>query len=192
MAEPKRNKQREEFRKQLSQTWDDAQIQQVPEAQETWENERVLEIKGPEPHPVEPPAEAETDLSLILPKVRHPVFEMVRTAVRRDGFTHPEAGNFVMLPREFGAILALETKAIAQVVYYVICETIGWVDPHGRSGRREWVQLGHRAFELICGSKSQGATGVKTALQKGYIVRRPCKNGYEYSIRWRENTETQH
>ena len=111
------------------------------------------------------------------------------STIRRDGFTHPEVGNFIMLPREFGAILTLETKAVAQVVYMIICETIGWVDPHGRSGRREWIQLGHRHFEMVCGSKSQGATGVKEALQKGYIIRRPCGNSYEYSIRWKDLKE---
>ncbi len=44
-------------------------------------------------------------------RVTHPVFEMVRNAVRRDGFTHPEQGQFIMLPREFEAVLALENKA---------------------------------------------------------------------------------
>ena len=192
MAESKRSKHREAFRQQLSQTWDDAQIQHDVPLPEAWESDRVVEIKAPEASPIEPPLPApsiEVDFSLAPPKVRHPVFEMVRSTIRRDGFTHPEVGNFIMLPREFGAILTLETKAVAQVVYMIICETIGWVDPHGRSGRREWIQLGHRHFEMVCGSKSQGATGVKEALQKGYIIRRPCGNSYEYSIRWKDLKE---
>jgi len=199
MAESRRNKQREIFRQQLAQTWDDARIHHVPEqSSEPWESDRVVEVNPSAVPPLQPPpvspevrrgGQDEPDFSLTPPKLRHPVFEMVRTAVRRDGFTHPEAGNFIMFPREFGAILTLETKAVAQVVYHIICETIGWIDPNGRGGRREWVQLGLRDFELICGSKSQGAVGAKTALQKGYILRRPYKNGFEYSLRWKEQKD---
>ena len=118
----------------------------------------------------------------------------------RSGAVFPDGGDhrvrraraaalLGLFPREFGAILTLETKAVAQVVYHIICETIGWIDPNGRGGRREWVQLGLRDFELICGSKSQGAVGAKTALQKGYILRRPYKNGFEYSLRWKEQKD---
>ena len=120
-------------------------------------------------------------------RVTHPVFEMVRNAVRRDGFTHPEQGQFIMLPREFEALLALENKAVVQVVFLILRETIGWADEEGRHRRREWVQLGQKHFEITCGSKSQGFYGVKTAMQKGYILRRPYKNTFEYSIRWKEN-----
>ena len=120
-------------------------------------------------------------------RVTHPVFEMVREAVRRDGFTHPEQGQFIMLPREFEALLALENKAVVQVVFLVLRETIGWTDEEGRHRRREWVQLGQKHFEITCGSKSQGFYGVKTAIQKGYIIRRAYKNTFEYSIRWKEN-----
>jgi hypothetical protein len=120
-------------------------------------------------------------------RVTHPVFEMVRETVRRSGFTHPEEGQFIMLPREFEAILALEKKAVVQVVFLVLRETIGWTDDDGRHRRREWVQLGQKHFEITCGSKSQGFYGVKTAIQKGYIIRRPYKNTFEYSIRWKEN-----
>ena len=51
---------------------------------------------------------------MLFRSVTHPVFEMVREAVRRDGFTHPEQGQFIMLPREFEALLALENKAVVQ------------------------------------------------------------------------------
>jgi hypothetical protein len=124
--------------------------------------------------------------SSLIVRVTHPVFEMVRDAVRRDGFTHPEQGYFIMLPREFEALLALENKAVVQVVFLILRETIGWTDEDGRHRRREWVQLGQKHFEVTCGSKSQGFYGVKTAIQKGYILRRPYKNTFEYSIRWKE------
>jgi hypothetical protein len=127
--------------------------------------------------------------SSLIVRVTHPVFEMVRDAVRRDGFTHPEQGYFIMLPREFEALLALENKAVVQVVFLILRETIGWTDEDGRHRRREWVQLGQKHFEVTCGSKSQGFYGVKTAIQKGYILRRPYKNTFEYSIRWKEKEE---
>jgi hypothetical protein len=103
------------------------------------------------------------------------------------GFTHPENGHYLMMPKEFKAILALETKAVAQVVYEVIDQTIGWEDPSGRGGRREWVRLSLRHFMHACSmSLSQVQKGLKTALNSGYIVRRPRQGEYEYSIRWRE------
>jgi hypothetical protein len=190
MAESKRSKQRDVFRQQLAQTWDDAQVQHRESSSERWEGERVFEVK-PASSPIELPPSTSPgpDSSLKRLKVRHPVLEMVRAAVRRDGFTHPEAGNFIMLPKEFGAIITLETKAVLQVVYHIMCETVGWADPDGRAGRREWVQLGHGDFTAICGSKSQGDAGIKQALQRGYIIRRPCGNSYEYSIRWRDKKE---
>ena len=190
MAESKRSKQRDVFRQQLAQTWDDAQVQHRESNSERWEGDRVFEVT-PASSPIEPPPSTSlgADSSLKRLKVRHPVLEMVRAAVRRDGFTHPEAGNFIMLPKEFGAIITLETKAVLQVVYHIMCETVGWADPDGRAGRREWVQLGHGDFTAICGSKSQGDAGIKQALQRGYIIRRPCGNSYEYSIRWRDKKE---
>ena len=189
MAESKRTRQRIADRQGFAQTWDDAQVQHREANAEPWEGDRVFEVKPVEapiePPPAAPPREEPPPRERL--KVRHPVLEMVRTAVRRDGFTHPADGNFVMLPKEFGAIISLEDKCVLQIIYHIMCETIGWADPDGRAGRREWVQLGHADFTLVCGSKSQGDRGVKEALQRGYVIRRPCGNSYEYSIRWKES-----
>jgi hypothetical protein len=174
------------FREGLAQLSQDLQEQKSKPlaSDEVWESERVLEVGQT------PPVDRGTPPDpLALLKSRNPVFEFVRNSVRLCGFTHPEEGNFVMLPREFEAILALENKAVAQVVLYIIRETIGWADEHGRHQRREWVQLGQKHFEIVCGSKSQGFYGVKTALQKGYIIRRPHKNSFQYSIRWKDRSE---
>ena len=181
MADARRSKSI--FRDGLSQLNEDMQAQRVkPEpSSDVWESSRVLDVGLPAP-----PAELPAGTSVVLPKSGNPVFELMRDCVRRDGFTHPEEGNFIMLPREFAAILALENKSVAQVVLLVICETIGWAAQAGRHGRREWVQLGQKHFEVVCGSKSQGFYGVKTAIQKGYIIRRPYKNSFEYAIRWKE------
>jgi hypothetical protein len=112
--------------------------------------------------------------------------------VREFGFTSPDAGHYLLLPPEFDAILALETKAVAQIVLEVLRQTVGWVDPsgdideRGNRKRRLWAKLGHKHFEFICGSSSQAYTGLKKALNEGYVLRRPCTGGFEYSVKWRE------
>ena len=91
------------------------------------------------------------------------------------------------------AILALEKKAVSQVVYEVIEQTIGWEDPGGRGGRHEWVRLSLRHFQMACAmSLSQAQSGLKIAIQNGYITRRPDRvhGGYEYSIVWRDSDHT--
>lgn len=133
-------------------------------------------IKAPSTHPAAEPElgrlPRNTGLQILLP---------------RGGFTHPEDGHYLMMPKEFKAILALETKAVSQVVYEVIDQTIGWEDPNGRGGRREWARLSLRHFTNVCGmSLSQVQKGLKTALNNGYILRRPHQGEYEYSIKWRE------
>jgi hypothetical protein len=48
-------------------------------------------------------------------------------AAQQHGFTHPKEGCWVMLPTEFDATLALEDKAVAQVVLEVRRQTLGTV-----------------------------------------------------------------
>jgi hypothetical protein len=107
-------------------------------------------------------------------------------SAQQHGFTPPSEGFWVMLPKEFDAILALEHKAVAQVVLEVLRQTIGKVGD-GHDGRQEWAPLSVRHF-LRAGilSRSQAEMGLKKALAKGYIVRRQRgAQGYEYAIRWR-------
>jgi hypothetical protein len=102
-------------------------------------------------------------------------------AAQQHGFTHPDNGFWVMLPKEFDAILALEHKAVAQVVLEVLRQTIGKVV------RQEWALISYRHFArdgLM--SRSQAEFGITEALKKRYIQRRPSgPRGFEYSIRWR-------
>ena len=82
---------------------------------------RVPDLKLPQKTPPSsPPPDTQsarkTGLYLLLP---------------HGGFTHPENGHFLMMPKEFKAILSLEKKAVAQVVYEIIDQTIGWEDPEG-------------------------------------------------------------
>ena len=111
--------------------------------------------------------------------------------IKAFGFTSLDEGRYLLLPAEFDAILALETKAVAQIVLEILRQTVGWVDPsgdrdaRGKRQRRLWAKLGHKHFAFICGSSSQAHTGLKKALNEGYILRRPCHGGFEYSVKWR-------
>ena len=91
-----------------------------------------------------------------------------------------------MAPKEFQAILLLETKAVAAVVWEIMLRTIGW-EGDGLGDRREWVHLTVRHF-VRAGvlSLAQAERGIKRALAMGYITRRRLgKRGYEYAIRWK-------
>jgi hypothetical protein len=102
------------------------------------------------------------------------------------GFTHPSNGRYLMVPKEFQAILLLETKAVAAVVWEVMQQTIGW-EGNGPGGRREWAPLTVRHFvraKIL--SLAQAERGLKRALAKRYIERRRLgARGYEYRLRWK-------
>jgi hypothetical protein len=102
------------------------------------------------------------------------------------GFTHPSNGRYLMVPKEFQAILLLETKAVAAVVWEVMQQTIGW-EGHGPGGRREWAPLTVRHFERARILSHRHATeGIADALKAGYIERRQRgARRYEYRLRWK-------
>lgn len=105
--------------------------------------------------------------------------------IRKHGFTHPRDGYFLMLPREFDVIAALETKAVALVVLAVLRRTLG-VPGDGPQGRQEWVQLStHALADAALISHSQARHGITDAVRKGYLLRRRVGKSWEYSIRWR-------
>jgi len=111
---------------------------------------------------------------------------LVLEAAQQHGITHPRDGFWTMLPREFDAILALEHKAIAQVVLEVLRQTIGQVGD-GQEGRREWAVISQRHFARA-GLMTQKAAwrGIERALEKGYILRRRVgAQRFEYAIRWK-------
>jgi hypothetical protein len=108
-------------------------------------------------------------------------------SVQQFGFTHPSTGRFLMAPKEFQAILALETKAVADVIWELMQQTIAWTDGREPGGRREWARLSVRHFEREkIASRSQAEAGIKRALAMGYIERRRSgARGYEYRLRWK-------
>jgi len=108
-------------------------------------------------------------------------------SVQTFGFTHPSHGPFLMVPtKEFKAILLLETKAVAAVIWEIMEQTIGW-EGNGLGGRREWAPLTLRYFvRARILSMSKAEDGIKQALAKGYIERRKRGvRGYEYRLRWK-------
>src|SRR5262245_21578030 len=112
-------------------------------------------------------------------------------SIQAFGFVHPNEGNFLQLPKQFQALMALETKAVANVVLEVMLQTIGWETGREPGGRREWIELTVRHFvgtRLL--SRSQTERGIKRALAKGYIQRRQIrKRRFEYAIRWSSSNE---
>jgi len=114
---------------------------------------------------------------------------IVLQQIQRDGFPHPATGGFVMVPRVIKALLCLEPLAVIQVVFEIFEQTIGWEDKKGLHGRREWARLPLRHFELACGMDNmQVLRGLKRAIQRGYILRRPRLDSFEYAIRWADSS----
>lgn len=114
--------------------------------------------------------------------------QLILSELKQRGFPHPQVhGGFLMVPREFKALLSLEPLSVTQVVYEIFEQTIGWKDAREDHGRREWAKLSLRHFQLSCGmTLSQVQRGLKGALNSGYVIRRPRMGAYEYSIRWRD------
>jgi hypothetical protein len=105
--------------------------------------------------------------------------------IQKHGFTHPRDGYFLMLPREYDVIAALEKKAVALVVLAVLRRTLG-APGNGPHGRQEWVQLSdHAMADATLTSYSQVRRGLAEAVKKGYLLRRRVGRSWEYSIRWR-------
>jgi hypothetical protein len=118
------------------------------------------------------------------------------TQLQHRGFTHPQNGRWLMLPREFKAIVAYESKAVVQVILEVLDRTIG-VEGDGPYERGLWVELSTwdcAATGLMSHSAAQ--RGLATALLKRYIrqkVLKVDKHGnaisFAYSLNWHGITE---
>jgi hypothetical protein len=144
----------------------------------------VLRVDGP-PLPIPQPAKLPTKPRRRRPPRKSGLYTILQSA-QQHGITHPKDGFWVMLPKEFDAILALEHKAVSQVVLEVLRQTIGNVGD-GQDGRQEWATISQRHFARAGLMTSKAAQrGIKEALEKRYIVRRPLEaRRYQYAIRWR-------
>jgi hypothetical protein len=119
------------------------------------------------------------------PSTASPI-EYTLYSLQAFGFTHPSHGRYLMVPKEFQAILLLETKAVAAVVWEVMQQTIGW-EGNGPGGRREWAPLSVRHFARArILSRKHAEKGIARALARGYIERRQAGvRRYEYRLRWK-------
>jgi hypothetical protein len=105
------------------------------------------------------------------------------------GFTRPRAGQASQLFQEFQALLGWESKAVAQIVYEIIAQTVGWHTPLNPAATESWVLLSLRHFEHTCiMPPSQVLKGLTLARERGYIVRRPAGRAYEYALHWCDET----
>ena len=106
--------------------------------------------------------------------------------IQKHGFTHPVNGYFLMLPREFDVVLALETKAVAQAVLAVLRQTIGYPGD-GLGERSIWASIStHALADIMLMSRAAAQRGLRDALRKGYLLRRPGQGtSWEYAIRWK-------
>jgi hypothetical protein len=191
-------KQSQRDRDAMAQVFRDTQQRARPQ-NHPWSRER------PEAPPVFEP-ETPTPGGPRQPTPREPRksgLEIIRHRVEQQGFTHPKDGHWLMFPAiEFEAILALERKAVAQVVLFVMQRTLGVPntaegrDADGQVKRREWVSFSHRELvERLMGSPTQANQGLKIALNRKYIERREAgktKGGikYEYRIRWKSRSSS--
>ena len=106
--------------------------------------------------------------------------------IQKHGFTHPQNGYWVMLPREFDVVLALEPKAVAQVILEVLRHTIGYPGD-GPGERKLWVALsyGHFARQGRM-SRSTAQRALQQAVKAGYLRQRTTgANQREYALKWR-------
>ena len=109
--------------------------------------------------------------------------------LRRHGFTpyFGEEKRFYMTPPEFDLVLACESRQVAQVIYEVLRQSVGYAGD-GEHGRREWVALSQRHFErrgLM--SQSQAERALRYAVEQGYLLRRRRgRQRWEYALHYRQ------
>jgi hypothetical protein len=109
--------------------------------------------------------------------------------LRRDGFTpyFGEERRFLMAPPEFDLVLACEPRQVAQVIYEVLKQTVGYAGD-GEHGRREWVALSLRHFERrgLLG-RDAAKSALDYAVKHSYLERRPHgRQGWEYKVHYRQ------
>jgi hypothetical protein len=105
--------------------------------------------------------------------------------IQKHGFTHPANGYFLMLPREYDVVAALESKAVALVILAILRRTIGVVGD-GPRDRGQWVKLSlHALADAALLPYSKAVAGLQEAVKKGYVQRRRIGRSWEYAVRWR-------
>ena len=88
---------------------------------EVWNSPRVVKVSEPATVPSGPEGSA---VVLGQREPRKSGWWIALHRVREFGFTNPDEGHYLLLPPEFDAILALETKAVAQIVLEILRQTV--------------------------------------------------------------------
>ena len=106
--------------------------------------------------------------------------------IQQHGFTHPQNGFWVMLPREFDVILAFEPRATCQVILEVLRQTVGRPSA-GPLERCVWAQLSYGHFACTGHmARSTAQRALEHAVKAGYLLRRRTgPQSWEYAIRWK-------
>jgi hypothetical protein len=106
--------------------------------------------------------------------------------IQQHGFTHPQNGFWLMLPKEFDVILAFEPRALVQVILEVLRQTIGMLGD-GPGDRKLWAALSYGYFARTGHmSRSTAQRALHQAVQAGYLLRRRTSSRtWEYSLRWK-------
>jgi len=107
------------------------------------------------------------------------------TRIQQHGFTHPQHGFWVMLPREFDVVLAFEPKPVAQIILEVLRQTIGKAGD-GPKDRQVWAVLTYGHFAMACNmARSTAQRAVQRAVEKGYLLQaKGNKRSIAYALKW--------
>ena len=121
------------------------------DTREVWNSPRVVKVAEPTAIPGAPEGSPSASSRR---EARTSAWWIALHWIKAFGFTSLDEGRYLLLPAEFDAILALETKAVAQIVLEILRQTVGWVDPsgdrdeRGKRKRRLWAKLGPNTLRL--------------------------------------------
>ena len=106
--------------------------------------------------------------------------------IQHQGFTHPQNGFWLMLPKEFDVVLAFEPKPVAQVILEVLRQTVG-MPGDGPGDRKLWVALSYGHFARTGHmARTTAQDALNRAVKNGYLLRRRTgSRSLEYSLRWK-------
>jgi hypothetical protein len=151
------------------------------DTREVWHSPRVVNVSAPTAMPGAP---AGSPRASSRREARTSGWWIALHRRQAGGCTSLDEGRSLLLPAACDAMLAFETKAVAQMVLEIRRQTGGGVDPsgdrdaRGKRQRRLWATCGHKHVAFLWGSSSHTHTSLQKALKEGSIVRRPCHGGF--------------
>jgi hypothetical protein len=113
------------------------------DTREVWHSPRVVKVSEPTAMPGAPEGSPRASSRR---EARTSGWWITLHRIQACGCTSLDEGRSLLLPAAFDAILAFETKAVAQMVLEIGRQTVGWVDPsgdrdaRGKRQRRLWAK----------------------------------------------------